>query len=388
MGLFDVFGNGKKRAEEEERALAERQAREHDDSVAQQRKAHEQLHWPTPPRINRMNNKDAEAVRIEDPITAERKEEIGALVYEPRITPDDVAALNLQELLFLHAAHLLYNREAPLTDYESNHRVIYNDLLRRIHEAPEFYIIYDRKSGYPLIDGGFVNVYLDKDHAEQASAAYNTQFRQTAVVTRPGENAEPLENGKQPVALFDYLYYIGAENVLIDNGWYKAPIKRSEISAPMGFNADPAKTPPANPSLSFAMTDFVQEVAWPVKYDKRDEIIKTKQSRMFALLPAARFLVPTTVVVQEAQGADGQTGKKSEVKFPVLNVKDQKFLPVYTDLFEYAKNRKPEDGYKPAAFEFKNVARLIGGVDGVIVNANGQKLIITKSKVEELAQGK
>lgn len=388
MGLFDVFGNGKKKAEEEARILEEeRQVREHDETVAAQREAHASLHWPTNPRINRMNTKDAESVTIADPLTPERKEEIGALVFEPRIAADAVKDLTLDELLFLHAAHLLYNREAALENYEANHRVIYNDVLRRIHEAAELYIIYDRKSGYPLIDGGCINVYLIKEHAEKVSAVYNTQFRQTAVVTRAGENADLLENGKKPVALFDYLYYLGTENVVIENGYYKTLIKRSEISAPMGFNTDPTKTPPTNPALAFAMTDFVQEVAWPVKYDKRDEILKQKQSRMFATLPNARFLVPTTVIVHDDAESAAQ-GKRQEVKFPVLNVKDKKFLPVFTDLFEYAKNTKGNEGYKPAAFEMKNLVKLLGGVDGIIVNCNGQKLIITKEKAAEIVQPK
>lgn len=389
MGLFDVFGNGKKKAEEEEaRLLKERQVKEHDEAVARAREAHANLHWPTIPRINRMNTKDAESVKIEDPITAERKDEIGALIYEPKITAEDVKALDLQELMFLLATHLLYNREAALENYEANHRIIYNELLGRIHSAAEFYIIYDRKSGYPLIDGGCINVYLDKEHAEQASAVYNTQFRQTAVVTRPGENAAPLENGKQPVALFDYLYYIGAENVMIDNGWYKAPIKRSEISAPpMSFNADPKQTPPTNPALAFAMTDFVQEIAWQVKYDKRDEIIKAKQARMFATLVNAKFLVPTTVITHDDPESVAQ-GKRQEVKFPVLNIKDKRFLPVFTDLFEYSKNLKDTAEYKPASFELKNLVKLLGGVDGIIVNCNGQKLIVTKEKAAEIVQGK
>lgn len=389
MGLFDVFGNSRKKAEEEERILEERQEKQREETIAAQREAHKNLHWPTVPRVNRMNVKDASAALIvEDPITPERKDEIGALIYEPKLATDNVKDLNLQELMFLLVTHLLYNREAALTNYESNHRVIYNDLLRRIHEAPEFYVIFDRKSGYPLVDGGCINVYLDKEHAEKASAIYNAQFRDTAVVARPGETAEPLENGRKPIALFDYLYYLGTENIMIDNGWYKSPIKRSEISAPIGFNADPAKTPPANPALSYAMTDFVQEVAWPVKYEKRDEIIKQKQNRMFTMLPTAKFLIPTTVAEQEVTAADGTKGKKQEVKFPVLNMKDKKFLPVFTDLFEYSKNRKTDDGSKPAAFEYKNLVRLLSGVDGILINCNGQKVIIGKDKLVELVQPK
>lgn len=276
MGLF---GNKKKAEEEEQRVLAERKEQERRDQIEEARAAHASLHWPTNPRINRLNMKDQEALTVEDPLTPARKDEVGVLLYEPTLRAEDVQGLNLQELLFLHAAHLLYNKEAALPNYESNHRVIYNDLLNRVHAAKELYVIYDKVTGYPLIDAGFINVYLDKDHAERASEVYNSQMRKTTVVTRPGENAAPLENGQQPISLFDYLFYLGNENIMIDNGWYKAPIKRSEMSAPIGFGADPQTTPPTNPSLSYAMTDFVQEITWPVKYDLRDEVVRKKQER-------------------------------------------------------------------------------------------------------------
>lgn len=96
MGLRDLFG-GKSRAAEQERILEEQKAQEHQNAVDAQKKAHENLPWPTVPRLNILNIKDSNLL-AEDPLTAERKDEIGPLVFEPDLTPDQVTGLTLQEL--------------------------------------------------------------------------------------------------------------------------------------------------------------------------------------------------------------------------------------------------------------------------------------------------
>ena len=74
MGLRDLFG-GKSRAAEQERILEEQKAQEHQNAVDAQKKAHENLPWPTVPRLNILNIKDSNLL-AEDPLTAERKDEI------------------------------------------------------------------------------------------------------------------------------------------------------------------------------------------------------------------------------------------------------------------------------------------------------------------------
>ncbi len=331
-----------------------------------------------------MHVKDQESSKLEDTLTPERKDELGNMIYEAKLNPADMQELSLEELGFLLATHALYNRESPLPNFEANHRVIYNDLLRRVHEATELFVLYDKKTGYPLLDGGCVLVYLDKEHAEKASEVYNTQFRQTVVISRPGENAEPV-NGQKPLAFFDYLYYLGTENVMIDNGYYKAAIKRSEIAAPIGFNEDPSKQAPSSPALAFGMTDFIQEASWAVNYEIREEVLKRKQERMFALLGRSKFILPLQVFPVE--GAVSPEGKpQSEIKFPIMSANDKKFIPVFTDMFEYSKNLKDAKTYKPAGFDYGNVVKFMAGVDGIIINPLGQKIILGKEQAEKLLE--
>ena len=386
MGLMDLFG-GKNRAAEQEKALEEQKVQEHQNQVEAQRKAHEGEAWPQIPRLNILNIKDSN-MEVEDTISAERKDEIGQLVFEPNLTADQVSGLTVQELLFLQLTMTVFNRKTALANYEKNHRVVYNEFLGRLHKAEKLYVLYDKRTGYPLIDGGFVPIYLEKDRAEKAVELYKAQFREVMAMERDGEAAPVKEDGGHPIALFDYLYYIGVENVVVDNGWYKGVVKRSEISAPMDWNSDPKKTPPSNPALAFALTDYISEMRWPVKYEKREEILKKKSDRMMALIPKGRYILPSRVVDVDPEsvpevGPNGQKPTK-QVQFPAIKVGDKMYLPIFTDLFEYSKKFAKAE-MKPVGFEYKNLLRFVsGGIEGIVINPNGQGIVVPKDKAQNL----
>lgn len=386
MGIFDRF-NTKNKAAEQEKIIAEKKEREHQNVVEEQRAAHENLMWPGIQRLNKLAV-NGSTISADDPVTEARKDEIGPLVYEPDLTPEMLQDLNLQELLFVQLTMTVFNKSAALLNYEKNSRVLHNELLGRIHKAEKFYIIFNRKTGYPLIDGGYVLVYLDREHADRAAELYKAQFRDAGVVERPGENAPADENGRRPLALFDYLYYLGTENVLIDNGWYKGSIKRSEVSAPIDWNSDPRKTPPTNPKLVFAMIDYISEVRWPVKYDKRDENVKKKSERMMKRIPTARYIIPAKVtgVNSDNVPAELPEGKKisRQVQLPAIEVNKKRYLPLFTDMLEYSKKFSDSE-MKPTIFEYKELVRFVtGGIEGVIINPNGQGIIVPKDKVQSL----
>ncbi len=384
MALMDLFGS-KSRAERQEREIEEQKAKAHREQVETQKKAHEGESWPGLPRLNILNIKDSK-VTAEDSLTPERKDQVGELVYEPELTPDQVTELSLQELLFLQLTMTLFNRKSPLVNYEKNHRIVYNEFLSRIHRAEKIYVLYDKRTGYPMIDGGFVPVYLEKERAEKAVELYKAQFRDCIVAERDGEAAPLRENGAKPIALFDYFYYLGVENIVVDNGWYKGIVKRSEMSAPMDWNTDASKTPPSNPALAFALTDYISELRWPVKYEKRDEIVKKKMERMMALIPKGRYMIPSRVADLTKEQAEKleKEGKKpqKQVQFPAIKVGEKMYLPVFTDLFEYSKKFGKSD-MKPVGFEYKNLERLIaGGMEGIVINPNGQGIVVPKDKMQ------
>ena len=80
------------------------------------------------------------------------------------------------------------------------------------------------------------------------------------------------------------------------------------------------------------------------------------------------------------------------MEFPMIMLKarkndgteeDQRFLPVFTDLFEFSKNF-PKQEYKPAVFEYSKMLGLVKPLGGFIINPRGQNVIVPEKRGEEL----
>lgn len=114
MGLFDIFGkkNDKEAELEKEKALEEQKEK----TIEDRKKAYEGLEWPCIQRLNPVNIKDAEGEVMEETVPLERKDEIGAMIFDEDISPDTLKFLSGQELLFLLTALEVFNKKAPLPD--------------------------------------------------------------------------------------------------------------------------------------------------------------------------------------------------------------------------------------------------------------------------------
>ena len=470
MALFDFFGS--KRKAEAEQKIEEQKQEQHDEAVARQRADHPEMHWPVITPINMFVKKPGEtpaataaaeagantaagtdtaansttegAVNatqaadtehtaeaadtasagasaataaqpqptiLSDPLTPERKDEVGALVYEPTLKPDMLKDLNLQETLFLEAALLIAHKQHPLDNYDQNRQVIRNHFLDMVRAQEKIYVLYDARTGYPLLDGSFVLMYLDKEHAEIAAKLYAEQLRSVKIIEVPGMAAEPAQlDGKIQMKIFDYLFFLGAENIVIDNGWYKGFLRRSEISAPFYINEDPEKIPPYNPAISFALTDYVGELRWPVQYGKRKELLQAKFNSVMKLVPKGTYLLPFRNLDEDTanagdQAADGaaaeQTStpthdgmaettdaatesaeaakKNHRVQLPMVTLNGKNFMPVYTDIFEFSK-KFANSGFRPTRADFQTISRFMGNYDGFIINPQGQAMVIERQK--------
>lgn len=397
MGFFNIFGKSKKEKEAEEAALEEEKVKRHEEIVEEQKKAHEGFQWPVMPRINQMNvkrpdNDTAAPVVIEDPLTEEDKNRIGNLIYEPELKPSDLKGLNLQELLFLEAAINLAQAQAKLQNFEENRQAIHTEFLNTIRRSENYYLLYDNRTGYPLIDNEFVQLYLDEEHAKKGAALYQQQYRAIRIMQFPGMFAAQDPEKPQALGLFDVLYFLGDENIIVDNGYYKGFLKRSEISAPFYINKDPKTIPPHNPALVFAINDYLGEFKWPVNYPTRQELLKKRFDRILAFMSKTTFLVPAKVedVASDAAAANGDVSgngdtataaqaPRKNVEVPGLNVAGKRFLPVFTDVFEYIKAFKDTE-FRPNSLNYQNVLAMAAKYDGFIINPKGQGLVMQRQE--------
>lgn len=382
MGLFDLFGGNKKK-EEEAAALAEKRKeeeaiKEKEDQIA----AHEGLEWPHPVPISRIRTQGEEPDVFEDPVSQERKDEIGPLVYEEKIGLDTLKFLTLPELLFVLTTLEFYNSKGKLKGFSENHRILYNELLNRVRDAKMIYCLYDDATKFPFIENGFAYIYLEKEIAQQVAAAYGKQYRKLTVKDCPAvpEGAESTDRG-----FFDYLYYLGIERIIIDNGRYRARFSRSEIVAPPDFGQDQKKAP-MNPQLRLAMLDFLSEARWPVKYEKRAQVVQTKEARMVALARAGRYIVPIQHEGPAEMMNDGRIkfNKDTKLRFPVMKTNNGKlFLPIFTDGIEFSK-KFGREGFEGAVFRFSDILRFVQDKDGLAINPMGENIMLPKDKMMAL----
>ncbi len=384
MGIFSIFGN-KKNGETAEQEAEQVQSQKKANAKEEAIKAHEGLEWPVIGRINPVNTKESEGEKAEETVPSEKKDEIGAMIYEEEIDPEYVKGLSGQELLFLLTALEVFNKKAALPGFEKNHRLIYNEVLGRVRDAEYLFVLYDQTTGYPFIEQGFANVYFEQELAEKAAEIFNKQFRKVAA--RKCQIEDPNYKGGGKFGFFDYLYYIGIENLLVDNGGYRARFKRNEIvAAPGEWSGAERRPEPVNSALNFAMIDFLEEVRWPVKYEKRDDILKAKEMRMLSLIRGAQLLVPTQHEGPTEVDENGRIkiGKDTKLKFMVVKTKDDKqFLPVYTDPFEFAKQGVTKD-WNAGVFRYQDVIRFIQDREGLVINPLGQSVVLTKDRIMAL----
>lgn len=382
MGLFDLFGGNKKK---EEAAAIEAEQRKEEEAIKSkedQIAAHEGLEWPHPVPISKVRPSGEEPDVLEDPVSKERKDEIGPLIYEERISLDTLKFLSLPELLFVLTTQEYFNSKSKLKYFSENHRILYNELLNRVRDAEMLYCLYDEATKFPFIENGFAYIYLDKDVAQKVAIAYGKQFRKLVVKDCPArpEGAESTDRG-----FFDYLYYLGIERIVIDNGQYRARFSRSEIVAPPNFTDD-KKQAPMNPQLRLAMLDFLSEARWPVKYENRTKVVQTKEARMVALARAGRYIVPIQHEGPAQVMEDGRIkfNKDTKLRFPVMKTNNEKlFLPIFTDGIEFAK-KFGREGFEGAVFKFSDILRFVQDKDGIAINPMGENIMLPKDKMMAL----
>ncbi|MCR5342880.1 MAG: SseB family protein [Butyrivibrio sp.] len=381
MGILDFLG-GKKKAEEaaflEEQQEAEKKA----EQIAELKEKHKELGWPVPGKLNPIKIEGQEEDgEFEDPLTEERKAEIGELIYEEELNIDSIKFLSMQELLFLLTVQERFQKVAPIPGYEANHRKVYNEILGRVRDAKMLYVLFDMQTGYPFIDHGYINIYSSQEYAEAAVKVFAKQFRKLAVRACKADNA--AESASERRTFFDYLYYLGIEHFIVDNGYYRAHFKRNEIVAAPGDWGNGGDKSPKNPTLVFAILDFLGEVRWPVKYEKRNEVLTAKEMRMAQAAQAANYIVPIQHEgpVEVLEDGRFKFTADTKIRFPEIKSPDEKhFLPVFTDGIEFTKAFRNSE-YKGAVFGFGDILKFVGEKDGIIINPGGQKIMIPRDRM-------
>ena len=92
--------------------------------------------------------------------------------------------------------------------------------------SSSLYILLDKGTGLPYIIEGTVDVYSEEILAKHALHFYENQYHKSLILKEV-----PKKNSGLPgrISLFAWLYYLGMEKLLINNGSYQLLMNRSDF---------------------------------------------------------------------------------------------------------------------------------------------------------------
>lgn len=317
-------------------------------------------------------------------ISEERRKEIGPIVFKTEIEEGDLEPLSIQETIYLLVSvdHFNEESEAGIENYEQKCKILDKVLARKLASAEVLYMTFDVGTNLPYITQGCVEVYSELEYAEEAVKHYGEQYRSVQICEiRKDDSRFP-----DKMSAFEFLYYLGMEHLLVDNGRFKTVVNRQDVLKIKNANPElDVKKPIRNPKFRYALIEFFQEVKWPVSYEKRDEVVKEKEDRMIEELKKAKFLVPMLFEGEEARGIEKQIAPKpgKNMILPKVETQDHiAFTPLFTDWTEFVKIY-PKDKWNGLVITFDEAITLTKD-NGIVINPMGENLIMNQQSFEAL----
>ena len=305
---------------------------------------------------------------------------------------DEIAGLTLEELSFIYAT-----TEGAKKDEKFKHihfpikqQIIYWAAVEALKKADEIYVAYTKAPLYPYIDpraGAWV--FSAEDLAQKLADDFKKKQYLDLVIRK-------LEN-KMILPFVAQLYYMGVENVIVDNGSHPLVIKRTDILPEPEWNKEEGSGNDfRNAPLQLAMVQFFQYIqlntsmqraaaaeetapeekeALAKKLEQSRQVLKMMESRMLACLVDAKYLVPTITIKDGKPLPPGQTATGEGVSRKIANLVDAKkevWLPAFTDWTEFAKTYKPTEwGAVIMSYEALEKMAKDTGIGKIVFNARG-----------------
>ncbi len=316
------------------------------------------------------------------PVGSEREDELLPLLLEERIPAEHLKPLKIQECIFLLCSLQSMNSQEPVEHYAEKGNLLFSTIIDKLNDAPSLYITLDETTGLPFITGDTVDVYSAKKLAQQAASFYGSQNRHLLVREVSKEDSGLPGH----IGLFAWLYYLGMERILVDNGAYKIVLNRADLLPPP--DEDQLKrmeVPVTNPSLRFAMADFLGEVRWRVSYKERQDNIKAKEGRLMEELCRARLLIP----VKGEALKQGIRILPQDTSLNIPRVEDNEgraFLPLFTDWLDFQRAYSKEEWGAMVIPVMDGIA--IAGEDGIVINPLGENLILNAAAIDKIKKAK
>lgn len=314
-------------------------------------------------------------------VTENRRNELGSVVFQTNIKSEMLETLTLQECSFILKSLEHFNEKSALPNYDANRKVVYDVIIDKIKTSNSLFMLFDKVTGQPFIGNEIAEVYSTKHWADMAVKHYEETYRQLYV-----ENFTLNGTDKIKCNLFAYLFFLGMENLILDNGAYSIQFKRNEILPPPDWSGlEPINVPVTNPSLRLAVNIYLAEARWGVNYAEREENLKNKENNMLSQLRNGKFLIPIKSTGEEKTGENEAVFKKGgTISFALItNSQEKTFVPLFTDWLEFEKAYN-KDQWKGMIITVKDALSIAKDNEGMVVNPFGENLIISNVLAGEI----
>lgn len=327
----------------------------------------------------------------------QRKKELEEMFEQGNYGEEAVSGISIQDTVFLMntARNRMLQKEGTPEEnagWEAAAKQLYQAVADKVKALDTVFLTFDKNTGFPFLNNGFVDVYSSKEYAELAVLYYSGQFRELEVkelpVSRPDKvnitagEGETKETFRAPA--FALFYYLGMERVFLNNGLCRAVLKREDILPPPDYTGLPAiQVPVVNPALRLRILDFFAEARWKVNYEKRNVVLKAKEDAMLKEVAGAKFLIPMKY--------DGKAAKKTgenQITFQkdtrlmfagIKNASGEMFTPVFTDFTEFGK-LYPVKEWGGAVVTIQDAIQISKG-RGIVINPAGENLVLHEKAI-------
>lgn len=327
------------------------------------------------------NIKKNEMDRLNGIVNEDRRVALGGIVFQNLIKKDMLENLTIQECSFILKSLNHFNEKSDLINYGSNKKIVYAEMLDKIKNAESIFVLCDKGTGCPFIGNGAAEVYSSGYWAEKAVQHYAESYRNLFVEEFKEDGSERIKCN-----LFIYLYLLGMDDIILDNGAYGFTFRRDEIfNIPDMSEVSAESIPVTNPIFRYNMNAYLDEARWGVNYENRDENVKIKEDNMLKTIREAKFLVPAKVNEEtEKSGNVISLNSGTTTSFALITNNEQKeFVPLFTDWVEFEKVYN-KDEWQAITVTVKDAIVLSKDYEGMVVNPFGENLIISNVLAGEI----
>jgi hypothetical protein len=243
------------------------------------------------------------------------------------------------------------------------------------------------KENYLLMDSHTKSAFIDAD--SKAELFSSLEFA-SAAVDYFGEDNRKLDIVllADTEIVFEQLYRDGFKYLILDNGQYHITIPIIDLIDITKI--EESGNPIINGELKFSVQELLQEAAWDLNYEEKQDVLEMKEQQMLNNLVCSKLYVPINCneALKENMCSDNTLvldGSQSIELISIINSQTQKkYIPGFSSISEMSKIYQNDDAIG-LLLPFEEIAQIsTQTADGFVLDYSSINLIIPNSNIKSI----